>query len=177
MEKLNVYDVYTSADEIGNIKKHCKNLKSISLEGEAQYGEDAEIAHLLISYESQLEYALINGMSTYYLGEVVKACPNASFHLKHFPSDDPVDSLKLIGSRLKAISIYGCHSSNWDEWTKAWNECINLQELYNYQCNVMEAKAMFSTPKPHLTVMHLRFPQTYAPVSYTHLTLPTTSRV
>lgn len=64
----------------------------------------------------------------------------------------------MIGSRLDIITIHEFDDGyDDDEWTTAWNKCINLRELYVHHCTAESVKTIFATRKESLTVVSLSF--------------------
>ena len=84
----------------------------------------AEIANVLVSYGSQIEFALLCNMTESQLSDVTEACLNARFGFEDIGVNSFAAALKIIGPRLYTASFRevdnGTHDI--DELTNAWNK-------------------------------------------------------
>jgi len=160
LENLVIYDfLYDLGDnDVGMIKLHCPNLKSISLEDENRVFSP-DITRLLASYGDLLENARLSYLHEEQIRNVTTACPNARFHL--FVDVEyglSPSALNLIGSRLDGVRInFRSIFTNVDlvEWANAWNQCVNLRHLNITPRKVEDIQAVFSMPKTHLITIEL----------------------
>lgn len=127
LETLTVHGVTYFDKVVGDIKRHCRNLKRKSIHPSEHEGIDegeASLAKLLVSYGPQLDYALIFNMGDVEIRRVADACPNAGF-----PSRDHAANISVSILNLDALTIFGSEDYDHGARINAWNNFMNLREL------------------------------------------------
>lgn len=148
-----------SVDQIENIGKFCRTLRHLEFfdSGHRSTKFSTQLSQLLCSLGEQLEFAYLYDMHESDLLNIAKSCNNCCFHLRT-PFGSPVlPSLFILGHQLESARIgYGSNERDFDKWTFAWDECVNLRELRVDFCNVDDIKAIMSSLKSHLEVLNTR---------------------
>lgn len=121
------------------------------------------ISRLLASYGDQLEYCVVEDMNEGEITTIASACKNVRFSVRMYSHTDNISrTLKFLRSQLEKIEIEvevdDDESYDYNDFRKAWNECVNIRYLEFHNCNIEHAKAIMAIPKKNFTELHISPP-------------------
>lgn len=154
LESLTIGNFGITAEEIpwqiGRIGRYCRNIRRISIQDVSEEGNTA-ISQLLASYGEQLQYAKIHYMNEAQWGRVLRVCTNARFHVIAMGTHSLLPTVNIVGRQLEKVLVASrTFVGDVADFTRAWDKCVNLRELY-VQVGLLEhIRPVLSTPKPHL---------------------------
>lgn len=144
LECLDVNSIYAGNVNLEDIITHCRKLRHVCISLFKMKERNEEISNLLASYGDQLEYCYVENMSESELRTITNACCNAQFSANVNTCDGLYTTMRVLGSQLSKIRI-GFYmndrdSIDYDAFSHAWNECVNIRDLELWGCSVEYAR-------------------------------------
>ena len=143
--------------ELGRIKTHFPNLRSISIDQMEQRNE--EISDFLASYGEKLEYCYVSNTNESELETIANACKNVRFCAQVRKNKFIIPNLKILGRQLENIKIWDGQGDDGvldiDGFTGAWAGCVNIQDPDVHLCTIKMAKVVMATRKKHLRTIQV----------------------
>lgn len=148
LEKLSVCDYSCGNELLEIVEKNCLRLKWLEATSLKNPTWPKALQKCIMSYGSQLEYALLDILPAKEIKSITEACPNAHFKI-HFLWETSIDVVKHLGGQLLDARLH-CHDQEVDDqeyYSSAWALCTNIQTLHLWRFDHKYISCIFSTPK------------------------------